>query len=168
MDDTAQRVAQAIYAGLGLGVALAIFFYLSHRTEDYGPTRWDRWKAWYLMSRAERRRTADSVVAPPEFPANNKTQHDPQLIAIEGNERNALLFAGKADALAAMVYAGKIGETEGIKLVFGVGPSSTNKTYLTAREMLKARLARLQPTKPLTPEQAALRTELGLPNHKGT
>ena len=55
--------------------------------------------------------------------------------------------------------------TEGIKIVFGVGPSSTNKTYQTARELLKARLARMEPEKyKMTPEQEAFRKEIGLSN----
>lgn len=93
-------------------------------------------------------------------------QNDNNSIAITTTEHNALLFAAKADALAALVHAGKVGETEGIKLVFGVGPSSSNKTYQAARELLKARLARLQPEKfKLTPEQEQFRERLGLSNH---
>jgi hypothetical protein len=99
----------------------------------------------------------------PDPPQTTTATMEPQGIAIDDNERNALLFAGKSDALAAMVHAGKIGETEGIKIVYGVGPSSTNKTYQAAREMLKARLARLQPEKfRLSPEQEAAREALGL------
>jgi hypothetical protein len=101
----------------------------------------------------------------PDPPATTTPRNDGNGTAISTTEYNALLFAAKADALAAMVHAGKVGETEGIKIVFGVGPSSTNKTYQTAREMLKARLARLAPDKfKLSTEQKALRDELGLSN----
>lgn len=54
------------------------------------------------------------------------------------------LLIGQARALAAMVKAGKIGETEGIKMVFGVSPSSTNPRYQAARGALKDALARLE------------------------
>lgn len=101
-------------------------------------------------------------------PRNNNAAMPAQPVAIDNNERNALLLAGRADALAALVHAGKVGETEGIKIVFGASPSSTNKTYQTARELLKARLARLAPEKyKLTPEQEALRARLGLRDSAG-
>lgn len=122
--------------------------------------------AWRERRRAVMSHSASIVTEEvrPDPPQTTSATTGTQPIAIEDNERNALLFAGKADALAALVQAGKVGETEGIKIVYGVGPSSTNKTYLTAREMLKARLARMQPEKyKLTSEQAAAREALGLP-----
>jgi len=73
------------------------------------------------------------------------------------------LLVGQARALAAMVKAGKIGETEGIKIVFGVSPSSTSPRYQAARAALKAELARLDNHYPQrTPEQEAARAALGL------
>jgi hypothetical protein len=48
--------------------------------------------------------------------------------------------------------------------VFGVSPSSTNKTYQAARAMLKARLARLESQKFRTdPKRDEWRAEMGLP-----
>jgi hypothetical protein len=51
------NVTEAIKAALWLGVALAIYAYLSHRTEDNGPTRWQRWRDWlvehYLTSSSD-------------------------------------------------------------------------------------------------------------------
>lgn len=90
-----------------------------------------------------------------DLSSNNNASNEQQSIAITATERNALLFAGQVDALAALVHAKKIGETEGIKIVFGVSPSSTNKTYLAARAMLKARLERLQSPdyRPLTADK---------------
>lgn len=89
----------------------------------------------------------NAVVASPLRPGSATPETERNGIAIDNNERNALLFAGRAEALAAMVHAGKVGETEGIKIVYGCAPSSTGKTYLAARELLKARLARLAPEK---------------------
>lgn len=68
------------------------------------------------------------------------TQQQP--IAIQQNERNALLLQAKAEALAAMVEAGAITETKGLQIVFGVRPSSTNPRYLEARAALHAELAK--------------------------
>jgi hypothetical protein len=73
------------------------------------------------------------------------------------------LLAGQARALAAMVKAGKIGETEGIKIVFGVSPSSTNARYQAARSALKIELERLNnPYPQRTEEQRRAREALGL------
>lgn len=124
--------------------------------------------AVYLMSNEEDGEELEPIVVPAEIPATTMFATPAKVIAIDNNERNALLFAAKADALAAMVHAGKVKETEGIKIVYGVSASSSNKTYLLAREMLHARLARLAPEKydRLTSEQEALRVQLGLHNTK--
>jgi len=80
-------------------------------------------------------------------------------------DSNALL-QGQARALAAMVKAGKIGETDGIKMVFGVSASSTNPRYQAARAALKEELAKLEPAKfRRSPEQEAAREALGLSGH---
>lgn len=73
------------------------------------------------------------------------------------------LLDGQARALAAMVQAGKVGETDGIKIVFGVSPSSTNARYQAARAALKAELERLTNHYPnMTPEQKQAREALGI------
>lgn len=83
-------------------------------------------------------------------------------VAMPATDSNDLLL-GQARALAAMVKAGKIGETEGIKLIFGVSPSSTNPRYIAARAALKEELAKLEPPKfRMTPEQEKARAALGL------
>lgn len=64
-------------------------------------------------------------------------------VAMPQNASNALLLQAKAEALAAMVKAGKVGETEGIKIVFGLTASSTNPKYAEARDALKAAQAKL-------------------------
>lgn len=145
-------------------VALLFLFFLSVSVGKVS----ERWKRGRVMSGGrpvvQRYGYPDPA---PDPPATKMKQEDNNGIVMDTTEYNALLFAAKADALAAMVHAGKVGETEGIKIVFGVGPSSTNKTYQTAREMLKARLARLAPEKfPLTAEQQAVREGLGLSNRQ--
>lgn len=89
-------------------------------------------------------------------------------IATGQNASNDLLLATKAETLAALVLAGKVTETDGIKIVYGVGPSSSNPRYLAARAALKAALERAQsgPQYQRTPEEAARvnswRKEMGL------
>lgn len=84
-------------------------------------------------------------------------------IATPQNDSNDLLLQSKAESLAIMVKAGKIGETDGIKLIFGVGPSSSNPRYLAARDALKKELEKLDNPYPRrTPEQEAKRKALGL------
>jgi len=63
-----------------------------------------------------------------------------QTIAKPQNDDNELLLQGKAYALAVLVRARKIGQTEGIYLVFGEKPSSTNGRYLRARALLQEQL----------------------------
>jgi len=65
--DQIANVTEAITAALWLGVALAIYAYLSHRTEDNGPTRWHRWRAWYT---ARYMSSSDSAPAAAEWSAN--------------------------------------------------------------------------------------------------
>jgi hypothetical protein len=97
----------------------------------------------------------------PILPATTTTATSNNGIAITQNDSNGLLLTAKAEALAALVKAGKVGETEGIKLVFGVSPSSSNPRYQAARAALKAELAKNN-YPPLRPEQQALRQHLGL------
>lgn len=96
-------------------------------------------------------------------PATTTLQNSNNGIAMPATDNNALLLQAKAEALATMVKAGKIGETEGIKLIFGVAPSSSNPRYITARAALKEELAKLDPPKfRMTPEQENARAALGL------
>lgn len=96
-------------------------------------------------------------------PATNP-QHNNNRIATPATDSNALLFQQRAADLALVVKAGKMGETEGIKLFFGVSPSSSNPRYLAARAALKDELAKLDPPKypQMTPEQQQLREQLQL------
>jgi len=92
-----------------------------------------------------------------------KTQDNNNPIATPTTDSNALLFQNTAANLALAVKAGKMGETEGIKLYFGVSPSSSNPRYIAARAALKAELAKLDPPKfRRTPEQENARDALGL------
>lgn len=87
---------------------------------------------------------------------NQKSNDDPAFspaTTTPQNSNNALqsdatyskgLLDGQALALAIAVKAGKWGETEGIKEVFGISPSSTNPRYIAARAALKSELARLE------------------------
>lgn len=65
-------------------------------------------------------------------------------IAIQQNDTNEALLLARADALAALIVADKVKQTEGIKLVFGLSPSSTNKLYSDAVAAVKASVARRQ------------------------
>lgn len=79
-----------------------------------------------------------------ESPATTTPQNSNNAIAMQRNESNTLLLEAKAQGLAALVKAGKVGETEGILIVFGVKPSSTNPKYQEARTALKTELRRLE------------------------
>lgn len=94
---------------------------------------------------------------PDDVQHNNNGNNDEKLIATLQNEHNRLLLIAKAQSLAALIHAKKIGQTDGIKLVFGVSPSSSNKVYIAAREAVQAELARLASLDTETPEQAEAR-----------
>lgn len=92
-----------------------------------------------------------------------KQQNNNNTIATPATNDNALLFQQRAADLALAVRAGKIGETAGIKLYFGVSPSSTSPAYIAARAALKVELAKLDPPKyRRTPEIEAARKALGI------
>ena len=107
----------------------------------------------------------NNPVAPPLATTATTEQ---QSIATPATDSNDLLLRNEAATLAKLVKAGKVGETEGIKIIYGVAPSSSNPRYLKARAMLKEELAKLEGGTKYhrTPEQAAevqkKREELGL------
>lgn len=97
-----------------------------------------------------------------ELPATTTPQNKQQSVATPQNDSNALLRE-QARVLALMVRTGKIGETDGIRLVFGCVPSSSNPKYLAARDALKTELKILDNSYPQrTHEQDVARKELGL------
>jgi hypothetical protein len=96
-------------------------------------------------------------------PTATKQQNNNNAIATPATDDNALLFQQRARDLALAVHAKKIGETAGIKLYFGVSPSSTSPAYIAARAALKVELAKLDPPKfRRTPEMENAREALGL------
>lgn len=115
------------------------------------------------MSSGEWEAEIETDEEPAFSPATTSPQYSNNGIATPTTDSNALLLRAKAETLAALVKAGKVGETEGIKLIFGVAPSSSNPRYIEARAALKEALARLDPPKfNITPEQQQNREALGL------
>ncbi len=102
----------------------------------------------FIVNPQQRSQLLQRRVARRLHAATTTMQKPATVIAITQNDpvpdSNALLLHARADALAALVLAGKVGETEGIKLVFGASPSSSNRTYLDARAALKAAIAKRQ------------------------
>lgn len=99
------------------------------RDEDVGGVRMSSTEAAPLFSQPVAPRLATTAT------------EEQQSVATLQNDSNELLLRAKAEALAALVLAGKVGETEGIKRVYGVAPSSSNPRYLAARDALKAAMA---------------------------
>lgn len=86
-----------------------------------------------------------------------------QPIAITQNGNNdAIVIA----ALAPLVAAGKLTQTDAIKGGLGIAPSSTSVRYQEARNLLRLEVDRIrgagQPQHRLTPEQIAWRKQMGL------
>lgn len=118
--------------------------------------RWARWTARYVMSHpAMSQSDATSTIA------TATTLQQP--IPIVQNDSNALLQA-KAEALAALILAKKVTQTEGIRIVFGLTPSSSSRRYQEAVAAVKTAIdARRAIERPLTDEQKAFRASAGLP-----
>lgn len=115
----------------------------------------DDYDEWDDKGEGEREVVVPPIAATTTTPATSNNR-----IAMPQNGSNELLLRAKAESLAAMIHAGKIGQTEGIKLIFGVGPSSTNPRYQAARDATVAALQRLKADATyaeLTPEQAQTR-----------
>jgi hypothetical protein len=152
-----------------IGLALfVVFLFLLALAQKYGPG---------IVNGFKERRPIVGIryVEPDEAPEREEpvappvattATIDPQPIAMTTTDRNTLLLYAKAEALAAMVRAGKVGETEGIKIVYGLSPSGSNPRYTEARSALKAALGALERRYPTTPdEERAIqekRSELGL------
>jgi hypothetical protein len=155
--------ATLFWVGMGFGAVVLILHYLTSVQVDYGPMRYQRWHAAFVMSRERRAAHHEKSNEESAFsPATTTPQNSNNALQSDATQSNMLLL-GQARALAAMVKAGKIGETEGIKLVFGVSPSSTNARYQAARAALKAELERLTNHYPnMTQEQKHAREVLGI------
>lgn len=116
------------------------------RRQHYGVKRFDRPRP-SVMLRDDQWSDDDQDVADDAQQDNNATTTD----CNDEFDSNTLLFRGQAIALAKMVKAGRVGETNGLHDVFDVKPSSTSPRYQAAREALKAELARLDPPARPTP-----------------
>src|SRR5436853_998860 len=64
----ADGVVQAIWVGIWFGIALLLFFYLTHRGAEGAPMRWQRWWAFlserYLLSSATDEDATDETPEP--------------------------------------------------------------------------------------------------------
>lgn len=139
-------------AGVSLTVILTIYFWPQIRLLWHGVS-WRMTPALRSWAEANKARAVNTYRydmsseedeeewknAPSAIAATIATTQQ-QPIAMGTTDSNALLLRAKAEALAAMVEAGVVGETKGLQLVFNVRPSSTNPRYLEAREALHAEL----------------------------
>lgn len=83
--------------------------------------------------------TPSAPAAAPKLPAQQhcatpETRNNG--VAMGETERNLLLRRGQAKALAKLIEAGKVSETEGLKIVYGVSPGSS-QAYRDVRALLK-------------------------------
>lgn len=100
-----------------------------------------------------------------DFARSNNPAKSPAMMIIEPqNSSNVSLLEARVEVLAMMVHYGKIGQTEGIKLVFGETPGSTHHRYQLIRALLKEELAQLDKPqfRDITKEQQEQIAQLGL------
>jgi hypothetical protein len=135
---------------IGFGVGLSWFIFFSGIPETIvkriAPgirAAFDR-DYYNMLSRLSREAEQEISQYGENTPATTTLATDNNSIAMLQNERNELLLLGKAQALATLVQAKKINETDGILIVFGVKPSSTSQKYQAARKALRDELVKLQ------------------------
>lgn len=173
----ADRVVQAIWFSIWMGVVLAIFFFLTHRGADGAPMRWQRWWSWFAAryvtsstatrGAAENDRAVGAAVALLPGKRNGETGENGVATGkTEGND--PFQFPDLFTGLARLVLAEKLGETDALKIAVKASPGKSPR-YSVARARLHAAMERERlPTgpqfQPLTPEQQALRDQLGLSN----
>lgn len=160
MADTARRVIEAFWVGMGFLVVASLYFYLTSITEDGGPERWQRWRAAFVMwnDRRHQLRAIDLRNRPVfKDETNNERAETPQPV---GETRDELICFGETLALARMIAAGEAKLTAAVKI--GADAKSGEKYQKRSRE-IKAAVETLQDKYPQrTHEQDALRKELGL------
>lgn len=149
----ADRVVQAIWFALWMGVAMSVFFFLTHRGADGAPTRWRRFCSWF----------ADRY-----FTSSRQTETSPNNRPADGAETGALrekrndetpgngIAIGKSEGndpfqfpslftgLARLVLAEKLGETDAIKLAVKASPGKSPR-YVEARARLHAAIEHERP-----------------------
>src|SRR5437868_15425493 len=86
------RVVQAIWVGIWFGIALLLFFYLTHRGAEGAPMRWERWSAFvrerYLLSSATDEEATDEAPEPGEnTPSTNQRFADTDAVRAGTGER---------------------------------------------------------------------------------
>ena len=173
---TAARVAEAINAAIVVGILLGVYFFLSHRSADGEPTRWQRLYVWfyerYLTSSTTAVGAAGDDLADGEIAGNSPEKRNGETgesgVAMGKSEGNdPFQFPDLFTGLARLVLANEIGETDALKLAVKASPGKSPR-YAEARDRLHAAMARERPPAspqfpPLTEEQQALRDELRLP-----
>lgn len=150
-------MATLFIIGVSIVIAGWLWFYVVRPIlEDYGVIE------PRVMSGDADFEDADRPLHGDNAPATTTPAISNNRVAITQLDSN-LLLQEDARVLAIMVKAGKVGETEGIRLVFSCAPSSSNPKYIAARSALKAELEKLtNPYPQRTPEQRQLREQLGL------
>lgn len=171
--DTAQRVMTAFYVGCIFGIILLVFFYLSHREVDYGPTRWARWRAALIMWSERRRASRAASMKAVSIPVSQygmdaagmepPTPSAPDMDAVNAgmprfsrdlsNEDLIVLLALQRGAGGKPRYS-----ANAIHALIG---GDRNTVLALIREVRSGPAAPVFP--PLTPAQQQQREELGLP-----
>lgn len=170
---TIQRIQEAFWAGVVFLITLVVYFYLSHRDEDYAPTRWTRWKASIMSRLQERRQRASAFGKQPES-LSNEPPNEPERaanLALESrtDDRTGTFVLTDAERLAVtkMIYhkASNPKATKASAILVGFGvKKGDSATYRRASAIYDALFVLPEPDKypSMTSEQHRLRDELGL------
>lgn len=166
--EESQTVANAIYFGIGAVIVIGLWMWITDTPPGHGVPRWESVWRWimlrYLVTDDDQAAQPDDIMdAIFEPERNDETpENGVDMPKDEGSEK--FQFPDGFMALARMIHAGKLTESEALRL--GIkAPAGGSTRYKEARRRLTAALNELAPDlyAPLTQAQIDNRHSLELP-----
>lgn len=165
------QIARAFWFAVVCGIGMLIWHYLTESSSASTQTRWqllcDAFMSRYTIQaddQADDQADEKNDVSPEE--RNDETpESSATMPKEEGSAR--FQFPDTFAALAALVEAGKLTESDALRLGVGVAAGGSAR-YKHARKLLTEAQTALEPSRfaPLTQKQIDKRQELGLPINK--
>jgi hypothetical protein len=167
--------ATLFWVGMGFGAVVLILHYLTSVQVDYGPMRYQRWHAAFVMSRERRAARRSGMVQDRADSWRSNPEPEPEPLPNAATERRTdtgtgafVLNPDQQLAVTRMIYhkTGNPSATKAttIKVGFGVSKGESSR-YKEASAIYDALFVLREPERfpHMTEEQRSLRKELRLP-----